>query len=128
MAELSFMDIVQAELPPDEILAEGQYKLRIKRAEPKEYASGRTGWSVLFTVDDHPNHDGIFHNLMKPMDDDSGSTTKMFVRDLQAFAAAFGAASNDSADWIGNEGWAVVSSDIYQGTEKNVVKSFTAGK
>ena len=105
-----------------------EQQLEIKKAEEKTYDTGREGWSIIFNFPAHPNVDGAFFNLLKPMDGDADRTQRMFVERIQAFVKAFKITSNDVETWVGKVGYGKVGVETYEGKDRNTVESFTVPK
>jgi len=129
---MGILDVAKINLPPLETLPEGEAQLVINSAKDRginggePFKSGRTGWSLSFKSDQHPNAETVFENLLMPVDGDSASTERMFVEKIQAFVAAFNITSEDVESWVGKTGWVnvgVEAKDDGSG-DRNIIKSY----
>jgi hypothetical protein len=125
---MSLLELAQMEAPKADLLPEGEYRVTIESAEPKQFNSGRTGYALRLSFPDQPDADSIFHNIFELKEDDPRRTVSAMVNNAKQFQAAFGITNDNVETWIGLEGWATVTAEEYEGVTRNKISKFLVGK
>lgn len=85
----------------DRIIAEGQYELRVAKADYKETKKGDNHMLALMLTVEGSDGDGaspINHFILTPNDEDEPRVARMRLRDLKRFLVAFGVSLKDGFD------------------------------
>ncbi len=87
---MPFIDEDLGDVREQEPAPEGEYDLRIVRAQEKEAKSGREMVQVILAFDDGTDAAAFSHFLMKWTDDDDEEQVLNRKREIKRFCAAFG--------------------------------------
>lgn len=123
---MSFINMPLGDAIPRAAVAEGQYDLRIKKAEPKDSKDkpGQTNIRVLLEVVDEPGAQTIFHYIagIGPTDDEDTINNKKLqaIAFLNAFGIDWGEEGFELEDFPGADAEGVtLQQDEYEGRITN---------
>lgn len=116
----------------DKAVPEGEYELRVVKAEYKETKSGENHMIALAARVEGQDGEGISlvnHYIVMPKDGDVAATTRMRMRDLKRFLVAFGVDTKDGFDpetqteeLVGLTGKVRLVQEEYEGNVSNKIR------
>ena len=131
---MSFLDLNLNDVPELEVLADGEYELRVTGAELKSYSNAKGAGqfiSLSFDCPAEPNSKGIYHTLFLPNPGDDEKKRNNALRSIKYFCDAFGVDYSQGIDiegLVGVTGWAILkteSSEDYG--DQNRIRRFVTG-
>lgn len=87
---MPFIKVALKDAQESEVVPEGEYDLRIAKAEDKDSKKGNPMTQVMIVIDGHPNAQPVNHFLLYPTKNDDENITNLRLRDTRRFLELFG--------------------------------------
>jgi len=129
---MSFADLDLANVPEQQLLSDGEYKLQCLKAEEKDSKAtvGNKYVQLLLKAAENPDSPPIFHLLMLPAADEDEAMKNTKRRMFKQATEAFGIDPDFAGTWeqgfVGKQTWAIVKTAPEQGgfPAKNEIQRF----